>query len=424
MKAAYYTLGCKVNQYDTQLMREQLERAGYQTVPFDQYADIYVVNTCTVTQISDKKSRQITARAKRLNPQSILVICGCFAQVAPQAAAALNGADIIIGTSNRKDILNYIEAFIKTKKQIVDVDNCGGLEREEIQTFAEKTRAILKIEDGCENYCSYCLIPFARGKIRSKPLEIIKKEAEALSKNGYREIVLTGIHLGSYGKENGTPCLEKAISAVASIEGIERIRLGSLEPRIITQKFLDEVKEIPALCHHFHLSLQSGCDKTLRAMNRHYSAEDYRQAVRLLRSTFDNCSITTDIIVGFPGETQADFEESLNFANEIKFAKIHIFPYSAREGTKAAKMPNQLTKNIKSERVKAMEEIEKKNRLAFWDKMIGTEQKIMPEEEKNGYIQGTTANYCPVRWKGMLSNSPVLIKITAHDDNGLIGELI
>ena len=424
MKAAYYTLGCKVNQYDTQLMREHLENAGYQTVPFSQSADVYVVNTCTVTQISDKKSRQITARAKRLNPDSILVICGCFAQVAPQAAAALKGADIILGTSNRKDILAYIERFLKDRKRIVDVDNCGTLEQEEIHTFAEKTRAVLKIEDGCENFCSYCLIPFARGKIRSKPLEIIKKEASALAKNGYREIVLTGIHLGSYGKEHGTPCLEKAICAVASVAGIERIRLGSLEPRIITPEFLKEIKEIPALCPHFHLSLQSGCDKTLRAMNRHYSAEDYRQAVRLLRATFEHCSITTDIIVGFPGETQADFEESLQFADEMKFAKIHIFPYSAREGTKAAKMPDQLTKSIKAERVKAMEEIEEKNRLDFWNKMIGTEQTIMPEEEKNGYFCGTTANYCPVRWKGTLSKSPVIIKITAADNEGLLGEEI
>lgn len=424
MKAAYYTLGCKVNQYDTQLMREQLENAGYQTVPFSQSADIYVVNTCTVTQISDKKSRQITARAKRLNPDSILVICGCFAQVAPQAAASLKGADIIIGTSNRKDILAYIEQFLKDRKQIVDVDNCGTLEQEEIHTFAEKTRAVLKIEDGCENFCSYCLIPFARGKIRSKPLEIIQKEASALAKNGYREIVLTGIHLGSYGKEHGTPCLEKAIKAVASVEGIERIRLGSLEPRIITPDFLKEIQDISALCPHFHLSLQSGCDKTLRAMNRHYSAEDYRQAVRLLRATFENCSVTTDIIVGFPGETQEDFEESLRFADEMKFAKIHIFPYSAREGTKAAKMPDQLTKSVKAERVKAMEEIEEKNRLDFWDKMIETEQKIMPEEEKNGCVFGTTANYCPVRWKGTLSKSPIIIKITAKDKDGLIGEPI
>ncbi len=424
MKAAYYTLGCKVNQYDTQLMREQLENAGYQTVPFSQTADVYVVNTCTVTQISDKKSRQITARAKRLNPDSILVICGCFAQVAPQAAASLKGADIILGTSNRKDILSYIDRFSKERKQIVDVDNCGTLEQEKIHTFAEKTRAVLKIEDGCENFCSYCLIPFARGKIRSKPLEIIQKEASVLAKNGYREIVLTGIHLGSYGKENGAPCLEKAIKTVASVEGIDRIRLGSLEPRIITPEFLKEIQDIPALCPHFHLSLQSGCDKTLHAMNRHYSAEDYRQAVRLLRATFENCSITTDIIVGFPGETQEDFEESLRFADEMKFAKIHIFPYSAREGTKAAKMPDQLTKSIKAERVKAMEEIEEINRLDFWNKMIGTEQKIMPEEEKNGYVYGTTANYCPIRWKGSLSKTPIIIKINAANNEGLLGEQI
>lgn len=424
MKAAYFTLGCKVNQYDTQVMRDQLEEAGYQTVSFEDQADIYIVNTCTVTQISDKKSRQITARAKRRNPEAILIVCGCFSQVAPQAAAALDGVDIVLGTSNRVDILSYINQFKETRQQIVAVDNCGNLEKENIRSFAEKTRAVLKIEDGCENFCSYCLIPYARGRIRSKPMEIIKKEVQTLVRAGYREIVLTGIHLASYGKEHGKPCLEKVIREVSFIEGVERIRLGSLEPRIITQNFLDEIKDIPALCPHFHLSLQSGCDKTLKAMNRHYTTEEYRVAAHLLRKTFKNCSITTDIIVGFPGETQEDFIESLNFAKEIGFAKIHIFPYSPREGTKAAKMPDQLTKSQKADRVKAMEKIEQETRLEFWNKMIGSTQKILPEEEKDGFIYGVTANYCPVRWKGALDKEPVLIKILQADRDGLIGEKI
>ncbi len=424
MKAAYYTLGCKVNQYDTQVMRDQLEQAGYQTVDFNEEADVYIINTCTVTQISDKKSRQTIARVKRKYPRSTLVVCGCFAQVAPQAAASLEGVDIVLGTSNRKDIVSYINTFIKERKQIVAVDNCGTLEKEEIHTFAEKTRAVLKIEDGCENFCSYCLIPFARGRIRSKPLNVIQKETTALAQAGFHEIVLTGIHLASYGKENGEPCLEKAIIEVDSVPGIQRIRLGSLEPRIITPEFLDKIKDIPSLCPHFHLSLQSGCDKTLKAMNRHYTTQDYENAVELLRNTFQDCSITTDIIVGFPGETEQDFEESLAFAQKIGFAKIHIFPYSPREGTRAAKMPDQLTKSIKAERVDKMEKIELESRLHFWNAMIGSTKKVLPEEEKEGYINGVTANYCPVRWKGTLQKDAVTVKIVAADDKGLIGEMI
>ncbi len=421
MKAAFYTLGCKVNQYDTQLMRDQLEHSGYETVPFQEPADVYIVNTCTVTQISDKKSRQMIARAKRINPESILVVCGCFSQVAPQAAASLEGVDIVLGTSNRKDILQYLKEFQKNNKQIIDVDNCGTLEKEEIHSFGEKNRAVLKIEDGCENFCSYCLIPFARGRIRSKPLEIICKETHALAAAGYHEIVLTGIHLASYGKEHGTPCLEKAILEVAAVPGIERIRLGSLEPRIITEEFLHKIKDISALCHHFHLSLQSGCNKTLKAMNRHYTAEEYRQAVTLLRSTFPDCAITTDIIVGFPGETEEDFNECLTFAKNIGFAKIHIFPYSPRKGTKAAAMEGQLSKAIKAERVKKMEEVEQENRLAFWKGMVGTVQEVLPEEEKDSFIHGFTQNYCPVRWKGTLTDLPQTVAITDFDEESLLG---
>lgn len=422
MKAAFYTLGCKVNQYDTQVMRDQLEQAGYETVSFDEAADVYVINTCTVTQISDKKSRQMVSRAKRNHPGSILVICGCYSQVAPSAAAALEGVDIVLGTSNRKDILFYINAFKKDRKQIVASDNCGTLEKEEIHSFGEKNRAVLKIEDGCENFCSYCLIPFARGRIRSKPLETIRKETEALARSGYHEIVLTGIHLASYGKEHGTPCLEKAILEVAAVPGIERIRLGSLEPRIIQQAFLDKIRSVKELCPHFHLSLQSGCDKTLKAMNRHYSAKEYENAVKLLRSTFPGCSITTDIIVGFPGETEEDFKESLAFAEKIGFAKIHIFPFSPREGTRAAKMDGQLPKSVKADRVKQMEAVEAERRQAFWQQMIGTTQIVLPEEEKGGFLHGFTQNYCPVRWKGTLVNAPIAVEIIGSDENGLIGQ--
>lgn len=421
MKVAFYTLGCKVNQYDTQVMRDRLEQAGFETVSFEEVADVYIINTCTVTQISDKKSRQMVSRAKRKAPKSILVVCGCFSQVAPKAAAALDGVNIVLGTSNRKDILSYIKEFQANSKQIIDVDNCGALDTEEIQNFGEKNRAVLKIEDGCENFCSYCLIPFARGRIRSKPLSVIRKETEALAKAGYREIVLTGIHLASYGKENGAPCLEKAIAEVASVKGIERIRLGSLEPRIITPEFLKKITEIKELCPHFHLSLQSGCDRTLKAMNRHYTAAEYEEAVKLLRAAFPQCSVTTDIIVGFPGETEEDFRESMAFAEKIGFAKIHIFPYSPREGTRAAAMKEQWSKAVKAERVDRMEAIEEKGRIAFWNSMVGTVQSVLPEEEKDGYLLGYTRNYCPVKWKGQLTNEPIEIKIISADQEGLIG---
>ena len=361
------------------------------------------------------------SRAKRKAPNSILIVCGCFSQVAPNVAASLDGVDIVLGTSNRKDVLHYINEYRSSGKQIIDVDNCGALDTEEIQNFGEKNRAVLKIEDGCENFCSYCLIPFARGRIRSKPLSVIRKETEALVKNGYREIVLTGIHLASYGKETGTPCLEKAISEVASIPGIERIRLGSLEPRIIQPEFLEKIRNVSSLCPHFHLSLQSGCDETLKRMNRHYTADEYEKAVILLRETFPGCSITTDIIVGFPGETENDFNKSMAFAEKIGFAKIHIFPYSPREGTRAASMKEQLTKAVKAQRVDQMEIIEEKGRKAFWRSMIGTVQTVLPEEEKDGFLLGYTQNYCPVRWKGILTEKPVKIKITDMDDHGLLG---
>lgn len=422
MKAAFYTLGCKVNQYDTQVMRDRLEQAGFVTVPFDEFADVYIINTCTVTQISDKKSRQMVARAKRRAPESILIICGCFSQVAPKAAASLEGVDIVLGTSNRKDILSYLEQFQKDRKQIIDVDNCGTLDAEEIRDFGEKNRAVLKIEDGCENYCTYCLIPYARGKIRSKPLSVIKKETEALAVAGYREIILTGIHLASYGKDFGAPCLETAIREVASVPQIQRIRLGSLEPRIITPEFLEKIKDIKALCPHFHLSLQSGCDRTLKRMNRHYTADEYENAVILLRATFPDCAITTDIIVGFPDETEEDFRESLSFAKKIGFSKIHIFPYSPREGTRAAAMSGQLSKAIKSQRVKEMEKIEAATRKAFWNSMIGKILLVLPEEEKNGFLHGFTPNYCPVKWKGASSDSPIPITIIGYDDEGLLGK--
>ncbi len=425
MKAAFYTLGCKVNQYDTQMMSEKLIGAGYDICSFDNCADIYIINTCTVTQISDKKSRNIISRAKRLNPEAIIIVCGCFSQVSPEPVAQIDGVDIVIGTKNRVNIVNYINSYIKSKKQIVEVTNDGNLDDEQITSFSEKTRAILKIEDGCRNFCSYCLIPYARGKITSKPIKQVVKEATLIAKNGYKEIVLTGIHLSSYGKDLDNIDLADAINAVNNIEEIKRIRLGSLEPRIITKEFLDKISVANKLCPSFHLSLQSGCDKILSSMNRKYTASEYKNAVDLLRERFVDCSITTDIIVGFPGETDEDFNETIEFVKQIRFSKIHIFPFSVRKGTKAETMPDKVTKQAKQQRENILSQLEHEHRLAFNKNMIGKTVSVLVENFQDGICKGFTKNYINVEFKSdeNLCNSIVDIKVIDSDNTTLFGTL-
>lgn len=426
MKAAFYTLGCKVNQYDTQMMIEKLKENDYSITSFDDIADVYVINTCTVTQISDKKSRNIISRAKKKNPAAIIIVCGCYSQVAPEETKTIEGVDIVLGTKNRKNIVEYIDEYIKNSCQIVETTNEGDIEKELITEFHDKTRAILKIEDGCRNFCSYCLIPFARGKIVSKHLNTISKEAEAVASNGYKEIVLTGIHLSSYGSDLNNTTLADAINVVSEIPEIQRIRLGSLEPMIITSNFVDKIKNNPKLCPSFHLSLQSGCDKTLKSMNRKYTTDDYKKAVDLLRESYENCSITTDIIVGFPGETDQDFAQTEAFLTEIGFSKTHIFPYSKRKGTKAALMNEQVDKKTKSEREKKLSLIEKKSRKEFHNSMLKKTVSILVENSKDGFCYGHTANYIPVKFAGNenLCNKFVDIKITESTTDFLFGELL
>ena len=426
LKAAFYTLGCKVNQYDTQMMSEKLQKAGFEICSFDEDADIYIINTCTVTQISDKKSRNTISKARRANPDSIIVVCGCFSQVSPAEAAAIDGVDIVLGTRNRADIVYYINLFLKNGKQIIDVESKSSIESENITDFSEKTRAIIKIEDGCRNFCSYCLIPFARGKIISKPLEQITEEAKALVKNGYKEIVLTGIHLSSYGKDLESGDLSDAIIAVSEIDGVERIRLGSLEPRIITPEFVEKIKNNKKLCPSFHLSLQSGCDNTLKAMNRKYTAEEYADVVKLLRDNISDCAFTTDVIVGFPGETDEDFKASEEFVDKIAFSKVHIFPYSKRRGTKAATMPNQITKQVKKEREAVLQAIEKKNRTDFMDSFKDKTVEILVERCVDGVCNGFTNNYIQTIFDGdaSLCNTMVKVHITNSDENNLYGIIV
>lgn len=425
MKVAFYTLGCKVNQYDTQMMTEKLVSAGFSVCDFDSKPDIFIINTCTVTQVSDKKSRNVISKAKRSNPDAIIVVCGCYSQVSPNDVAVLDGVDIVIGTRNRPDIVYYINQFLKSGERIIDVETVSDIKNENISDFSEKTRAILKIEDGCRNFCSYCLIPFARGKIVSKPIEQIKSEAKMLADSGYKEIVLTGIHLSSYGIEFENLTLADAIEAVSQIDGIERIRLGSLEPRIITPDFVSRIKAIDKFCPSFHLSLQSGCDKTLKAMNRKYTANEYADAVSLIRSNIEGASFTTDVIVGFPGETDSDFEESFEFVSKIGFAKVHIFPYSKRKGTKAATMSGQLTNQVKKEREQVLSKITAKSKEDFLKSHIGSVLEILTEECKDGICTGFTKNYLTVSFEGTnsLCNSVVKVKITNSDTEKLYGHL-
>ncbi len=425
MKIAFFTLGCKVNQYDTQMMAEKLSSEGHTICSFDSHADIFVINTCTVTQMSDKKSRNTISKAKRLNPDAIIVVCGCFSQVSPQEAANLDGVDIVIGTRNRADILYYINLFLKTGKQIIDTETVSDINNENITDFSEKTRAILKIEDGCRNFCSYCLIPFARGKIISKPIEQIISEAKALAENGYKEVVLTGIHLSSYGRDLGNIDLADAICHVAKIDGIERIRLGSLEPTIITEDFVNKIKCIDKLCPSFHLSLQSGCDKTLKNMNRKYTAKQYENAVNLIRKEINDAAFTTDVIVGFPSETDTDFEDSRAFVEKIGFAKVHIFPYSKRKGTKAATMSNQIDKKTKKERETALMETELKTRISFMESFKGKTVKVLVERCEEGICKGFTNNYIQVEFSGnsLCCNQFVEVYIEKIDENNLYGKI-
>ncbi len=428
MQIAYYTLGCKVNQYDTQMMRDLLESQGHESVSFQSHADCYIINTCSVTNMSDRKSRQMISRCKKLNADAIIVVCGCFSQLSADEVAKIENVDIVLGTANRKDILKYLNEYAKNKIQIVapaDLKNETTLSNEEILRFDEKTRAILKIEDGCQNFCSYCIIPFARGKIRSKQPSDILKELKNLKEEGYQEVVLTGIHLASYGRDLDNLTLCDAID-LACEQGFERVRLGSLEPIIVTENFLERISKHKNLMPSFHLSLQSGSDTVLQRMNRCYTSDMYARAVELLRKYYPNCAITTDIIVGFPGESEEEFSQTLSFVDRIAFSKIHIFPYSIRQGTKAAEMKDQISPTVKSERSKRLELLEQKYRLQFMNAQIGQTLPVLFEQIKNGMWEGYTENYLPVLIESQenLSGKLLSVQIVATDGQMLAAKSI
>ena len=385
-KAALHNLGCKVNAYETEAMQEMLEQAGYEIVPFKEGADVYVINTCTVTNIADRKSRQMLHRARKLNPEAVVVAAGCYVQT--QGEREIDPCiDIVIGNNHKKDLVRILREYEENREkdragEIGDINMTKEYESLHLTRTGEHTRAYIKVQDGCNQFCTYCIIPYARGRVRSREMQDVEQEVRTLAGNGYQEVVLTGIHLSSYGIDfDGRRHLLDLIRAVHEIEGIRRIRLGSLEPGIVTEEFAEALASMPKICPHFHLSLQSGCDAVLKRMNRKYTSGEYYEKCRILRKYFDAPALTTDVIVGFPGETEAEFQESYDFVDKVDFYETHIFKYSKREGTKAASMPDQVDEQIKAQRSARLIELGEKKRKAYEKKFIGRTVEVLVEED-------------------------------------------
>ena len=392
-KAAFHNLGCKVNAYETEAMQQLLEKAGYEIVPFAPGADVYVINTCTVTNMADRKSRQMLHKAKKMNPHAIVVAAGCYVQADTKKAEADASIDIIIGNNKKQELISILENYRSGQQkttECVDINHTKEYEKLEIDRTEEHTRAYLKVQDGCNQFCTYCMIPYARGRIRSKKTEDVVGEVKRLAASGCQEVVLTGIHLSSYGKERPEEQenLLTLIQAVHEVDGIERIRLGSLEPGIITKEFAKAISSLPKVCPHFHLSLQSGCTATLKRMNRRYTAQEYREKCEILRKYYPAPALTTDVITGFPGETEEEFEESRSFVDSIHFYETHIFPYSKREGTKAAVMPDQLPEQIKKERSRVLIALGQEHQREYMEQFLGKKKEVLFEEQQK--IQGQT----------------------------------
>lgn len=399
--AALHNLGCKVNSYETEAMQQLLEAAGYQIVPFHEKADVYLINTCSVTNMADRKSRQMLHRARKQNPDAVVVAAGCYVQSASEELKKDLAVDVIIGNNKKQDLVEILEEYFQGKHQVhvIDIGNTQEYEKLKISRIADHTRAFLKVQDGCNQFCSYCIIPYTRGRVRSRRPEDVESEVRTLAEKGYREVVLTGIHLSSYGvdfteeKEN----LLGLIQRIHRIPGIERIRLGSLEPRIVTEEFASELAALPKLCPHFHLSLQSGCDETLKRMNRHYTAAEYARGCEILRKAFEQPAITTDVIVGFPGETEEEFQETKRFLEQIGFYEMHIFKYSRRAGTRADRMPEQIPEQIKTLRSDELLELEKRLSEQYRRSFLGKKTEILLEEETQidgkVYMIGHTREY-------------------------------
>ena len=427
-KAASFALGCKVNQYESEAIAELFAEKGYEIVGIDEEADVYVINTCTVTNFGDKKSRQLIRKVKRQNENAIVAVVGCYAQTAPKELMEIAGVNLVIGTKDRAQIVEMVEQYDRAngvENHVSDIMKERVFEPLSIQKLANRTRAYLKIQDGCSQYCSYCIIPYARGPIRSREPQEVVAEVKRLAENGFKEVVLTGIHVASYGKDRRDTSLLDILKQVHEVEGIERIRFSSIEPNVVTEEFAQTMAALPKVCDHFHLSLQSGCDKTLKEMNRKYDTEKYRQAAATLRKYLPKVALTTDIIVGFPGETEEDFRESYAFAEEIGFAKIHVFPYSPKHGTPAAARKDQLLNAVKAERSHTLIQLSDKMAAEFLADAVGTDAEVLYERAVgDGIYEGHTTNYMKVHGRSEvdLTNRICKTHITSTEGEMLFGD--
>ncbi len=436
-KVALHNLGCKVNSYEIDVMQQMLQKNGYQIVEFEQKADIYIVNTCSVTSIADRKSRQMLHKAKKNNPDSVVVAVGCYVQTGTEDILKDEGIDLAIGNNKKKDLVEILEQFLLEKGMhtedktlhdttIIDINHTKEYEEMTLEQTAEHTRAYIKIQDGCNQFCTYCIIPYARGRVRSRKKEDIIREIEGLVARGYKEVVLTGIHISSYGTDFGQAALLDLVQSIQEIDGLCRIRLGSLEPRIVTEQFATELAKLSKVCPHFHLSLQSGSVNTLKRMNRHYTPSEYLKGVEELRKAFINPAITTDVIVGFPGETKEEFEETRAFLENINLYEMHIFKYSIRKGTIAAKMPDQVADQIKAERSDILLAMEERQSRAYRELYVGSKVSVLFEEEKEilgeSYQIGHTSQYVKVAYKTdkNLSNQIVSGRVTSLLTNDIL----
>ncbi|WP_270771481.1 tRNA (N(6)-L-threonylcarbamoyladenosine(37)-C(2))-methylthiotransferase MtaB [Intestinibacter bartlettii] len=419
-KVAFYTLGCKVNQYETEAMLELFEKEGYEKAETEDYADVYVINTCTVTHMSDRKSRQYIRRMKKKNPDAIIAVVGCYSQVSPEEILSIDEVNLVMGTNDRKKIVEEVKKIDASRKvsTVDDIMKVKAFEEIEINKTNGKTRAFMKIQDGCDRYCSYCIIPYARGRVRSRDLESIVKEVENLASNGYKEVVLTGIHVASYGKDikDSDIKLLDVIKQINDIEGIERIRLSSVEPILFTDEFVEAVSTMDKVCPHYHLSLQSGCDETLKRMKRRYTTEEYKAIVDRLRAAIPNVSITTDVIVGFPGETNEEFDKTYEFLKYIELTHMHVFKYSPRKGTPAATMENQVDPSTKHDRSEKLLQLNEENFNKFGQKMLDKEFNVLFEQKvgDNKY-EGLTENYVKVIVESDNDISEQILKVKIKD---------
>ena len=426
---AFYTLGCKVNQYETNAMAEAFMKKGYEVKDFTEKADIYIINTCTVTNMADRKSRQMLRRVKEINSEALIVACGCYAQVAKDELEKIPEIDLVFGVNEKNIIVDLIEEYIENqtnKSRVSDVMNQKEFLDFGTTTYTEKTRAVVKVQDGCDRFCTYCKIPFARGHIRSRKIESVIDEVKEIAKKGIKEVVITGIHVASYGREfEENIGLIDLLEKINKIEGIERIRLSSIAPTIITEEFIKRLKKLDKICDHFHLSLQSGCDETLKRMNRRYTTEEFKKSANILKEAYPNVALTTDVIVGFPGETDEEFEKTYKFVKDIDFYMMHIFQYSKREGTAAAKMPNQVESSKKEERSKKLISLSKENERKHNEKFIGKEVDVLFEEKDNDFIKGHTTNYMVVKVPyEKIENTIKKVKIESFEGLELIGKII